>query len=468
MAAISGLAGLTGPAWNEPVAGVIDVVVFGAKSDGKTQFITHAIRTLEGVSPAGLSASERQQNEMILNLVVNAKRPAPQANPDRNVRHYVFRAKADKIWEGMSTGDRLASVWRSGAVRGYAILALLSAIVTGAALFALRGGVIDQFVAAGAAISLLAGLWMAHAAARRAVLSRGEVEVCFWDVAGEDVYSDRGAGGYHSFLDMLARARRIHATAGGGPPRGHAMAPILMCNPISVGTRAEDSSYARLRLIMPTFASLQRPHPDVLVVVNRWRLVRAVCASGSGDVDDIVAVVPVARDVAAATSAGGPRDPMPCVRRSVVLKHCRDGDPPEVGSTRFVTVSYEAGLDPAVEEAEWKSYDDLPADVRARWGPPAETGVKSVLTYTYSEGPGALGGETAQTFFGWMAKMLWAKPADPSEEAAEAPVFTQQENVGSGTVKMYAVDPRAPLAGDERAARSGAVENPGGFRSSGR
>ncbi len=463
VAGIAGLAGLTGPAWGDKVSGVVDVVVFGAKSDGKTQFITHAIRTVEAFAPAGLSAEERLQNEKILSLVVNAKRPTPEANPDRRVRHYVFRMKPEKIYQGLGIVDRARALWRSGALAGYAALATLSAVAVGAAIFLLRRG-LDEAVLGGAVASLLGGLWLAGRAARTAFLGEGELEVCFWDVAGEDVYSDRGAGGYHSFLEMLVRARRVHNPAG----RRYALAPILICNPLSVGTRAEDSPYARLRMIMPTFAALGRPQPDVLVVVNRWRLVRAICGPGAGEADDCVVVLPIARDIdnsAAAAAPDAARDPIPVIRRSVVIKHCRDGDPPEIGSTRFETVHYEAGLDPSCEELEWPGWDKLPEDVRGRWSEAKDKELKAFYRYTYSEGPGSLVGETALSFFGWMARLLWNGAPPSEEEQAEPQPQPKPAELPGGTVKMYAVSEQS----GERAARSpSAAENPGGFRSGGR
>src|SRR5262249_2095447 len=78
-----GLAGLTAPGSDEGVALVVDAVVLGAKGDGKTQLITHAIRTLDARPAAGLGTEEQLQNEKILGLVLNAKRPMPEANPDK-------------------------------------------------------------------------------------------------------------------------------------------------------------------------------------------------------------------------------------------------------------------------------------------------------------------------------------------------------------------------------------------------
>jgi len=203
--------------------------------------------------------------------------------------------------------------------------------------------------------------------------------------------------------------------------------------------------------------------------------VRAI-SSGAGEAEDCVAVLPVAREHEAdpITDANGSvaKAPLPVVRRSVVLKHCRDGDPPEVGSTRFETVSYEAGLDPSVDEAEWKGWDQLPADVRSRWGLPAdvEKDVKALFTYKYAEGPGVLEGDTAASVYGWLGRLIWtdrvsaraaATAASSSSATTSQPISEPvPPQLSTGTVKMYAVD--------ERAARSGAVENPGGFRSGGR
>src|SRR5262249_52037019 len=124
-------------------------------------------------------------------------------------------------------------------------------------------------------------------------------------------------------------------------------------------------------------------------------------------------------------------------------------------------------LDPACEEQEWPGWDKLPEDVRARWSESKEGPLKALYRYTYSEGPGSLVDETARSFFGWMARLLWnGPPPTPEAENEEAEPKPQPKPVElpSGTVKMYAVSENS-----ERSGRStSSAENPGGFRSGGR
>jgi hypothetical protein len=437
VAGLSGLVGLTAP--DDEVAGVVDVVVIGAKSDGKTQFITHAIRTLDAQAPAGLSTEEKLQNEKILGLVLNPKRPLPEANPDRKVRHYVFRVKAPAfLGGGIAGGLRLLG----GALTWRGIVALLGAAACAAAV-RIAHGALDGF-ALGAAIgaAVLGGAW-AFLDAWMAFRRQDEVEVVFWDVAGEDVFGDRGAGDYHQFLAALVRARRQD----GGR---HALAPALICNPLAVGTLAEDSPFARLRMIMPSFAKLHRAQPDVLVVVNRWDLVRAIVADGEAAADEIVGVVPVGREAAAGATgaAGPPSEALPLVKRSVILRHCVDGDHAPIGGVRFRTIRYEAGLDTQVDEKPWS-----PELLAGRFSAPA-TEPSRVVTYRYAEGPGSLGGDAGRGLFAWIAGILWSRAARSS---GSAPVDATEVQDSSTTVKMFAT-PR-PTDPSSKEASSG------GFRS---
>ena len=73
------------------------------------------------------------------------------------------------------------------------------------------------------------------------------MEVAFWDVAGEQVYSSSAADYYH-LLAHLVEARRRRAEQLG---RAYAFAPILICNPISLGTADEGSPYERMRQLLP-------------------------------------------------------------------------------------------------------------------------------------------------------------------------------------------------------------------------
>ena len=74
-------------------------------------------------------------------------------------------------------------------------------------------------------------------AARRRLAKSGEIEVVFWDVAGEHVYS-AAAADYYALLAALVDVRQRRADELG---RGYALAPVLICNPIALGTTASVS-----------------------------------------------------------------------------------------------------------------------------------------------------------------------------------------------------------------------------------
>lgn len=437
---LSGLAGLTAP--RVGASHVVDVVVLGAKGDGKTQLITHAIRTLDARSPAGLSSEEQLQNEKILQLVLNAKRPLPEANPDKKVRHYVFHVRPDVIYEGLGPLARLGLLLRARLAMAYLLAVALSVPIVLGVLRVVRGA-LDVPVLVGGALAAVLGAAWALRHARHELGDAGDVEVVFWDVAGEDVYSDRGAGSYHSFLSALAARRRADRP-------GYGLGPVLICNPMGLGRSREDSPYARLRMILPSFAALQG-EPEVLVVVNRSRLASAICARGA-DGDELCAVLPVARDASTAGGDGGPRDALPIVRRKVALAHCYDAEPENAGKTRFPTVRYDAGLDAETHESDWPGWDKMSADARARWSEPAGPPAK-LIEYRYAEGPGALSGDAAAGFFGWLARVTWPWRRAPLELAEEAPAAAPS-SPEPGTVKMYA----AALAEPPE-------EKRGGFRS---
>lgn len=452
---LSGLAGLTAPQGG--VSLVMDVVVLGAKGDGKTQLITHAIRTLDARAAIGLSADELLQNEKILHLVLNAKRPLPEANPDRKVRHYVFRVRPEVIAAGLGPLARLALLVRARLVGPYLLATLASAALVFGAIALLRGAV-DVAAFVGAGLSAAAGLALAGAAARRALAERGDAEVVFWDVAGEDVYSDRGAGSYHSFLSALTERRRADRRDG-----SYALAPVLICNPQGLGKSLTDSPYARLRMILPTFATLHG-RPEVLVVVNRSRLAAAVCDRQAA-ADEIAAVLPVARDASSpgpGAQGTAPLDPLPVVRRDVVLAHCYDAEPEAAGTTRFTTIRYDAGLDAETRDDPWPGYEQLPADARARWGEPSGADeIARLIEYRYAEGPGTLSGDAALGFFGWLARVGWPwwRPTVAGVTPAAQPAAREEPVVPeASTAKMYA----PALVGDSPPA---VEEKRGGFRS---
>src|SRR3569623_1930663 len=175
IAELRGLAALTDP--DDEVAAVIDLAVMGARGDGKTQFLVHAIRALHGRAPA------------------------------------LF--------------ERLG--WR-GSLRLACRLARVTALVAASCLFvvaglvlALRGPMAPAVIvgASGAVRGAMAALF-----ARRRIESAGEIDIVFWDVAGEQIYSPHAAD-YHALLGRLASARRRRAESLGRP---YSFGPVLVCN----------------------------------------------------------------------------------------------------------------------------------------------------------------------------------------------------------------------------------------------
>jgi hypothetical protein len=117
-----------------------------------------------------------------------------------------------------------------------------------------QGGLV--FGASGALVGAIAAL-----VARRRLSRFGDIEIVFWDVAGEQVYS-AAAADYYTLMGRLVDARRRRADELG---RAYAFAPILICNPLALGTDDEGSPYERLRELLPLFAALDR---DALVSTN--------------------------------------------------------------------------------------------------------------------------------------------------------------------------------------------------------
>src|SRR6187401_307666 len=68
IAELRGLGTLTDP--DDEVAAVIDLAVIGARGDGKTQFIVHAIRALHAHAPA-LDGAEQRLNQDVMRLVLD-------------------------------------------------------------------------------------------------------------------------------------------------------------------------------------------------------------------------------------------------------------------------------------------------------------------------------------------------------------------------------------------------------------
>jgi hypothetical protein len=384
---------------------VVDIAVIGARGDGKTQFIVHAIRTLRAYAPS-LTGDEHKHNREIMQVVMNARAPRPDATPPGVVPHYVFRIRPDALLDQLGPGGRTALLARAAGLRGHGLLAGLNAAAVGGATFALgHGAIAAGAVAGGAAVvgGALAGLM-----SRRRFVRSGEIEVVFWDVAGEHVYAESAAD-YYSFLSALVRARRATLD------RAYGFAPVLVCNPMAVGVHAEGSPYARLRQLLPLYASLDPARPRALIAINRWSVVEEVCAPDS-DRDEVVALAAAARDDDAA--ARRPAAELPRVRRDVVRRLCRDADDGPDDGVDLTHLRYDAGV-------------ECELTTRPR-EPEAAADDPPIIDYVYAEGPGAFGGDARGGFLRWLGELAY-DPARRRAAVRKARALPDEDETEPGT-----------------------------------
>jgi hypothetical protein len=391
---LRGLAALGDP--DDGVAAVIDVPVIGARGDGKTQFIVHAIRTLRAHAPA-LVGDEQALNRAVMRTVLDPRAPRPDATPPGVVPHYVFRVRptAQLARIGWLGAARLLS--RGGGATGALIVSTMVAIAIGTVVAAATRspslGLAIGAVAVGVA-AIVAGV-----VARRRLAAAGDLEVVFWDVAGEHVYSATAAD-YYALLANLVDARRRRADELG---RGYALAPVLICNPVALGTTVEGSPYHRLRELLPLFAALDRDAARALIAINRWSVVDPICARGA-DRDEAIAVY--------ATGAGEPAEAAahPArVVRDVVREHCLDSEDGRRGEVTLRYLRYDTGI--ATEIA-------VDAD--------------GAIRYRFDDGPGAFTGDAERAFLGWLFDLVtWPRPdgapaprGEPDGESAVDPGHT--------------------------------------------
>lgn len=399
---IRGLTSLTEPAPGDPVGAVVDVAVIGARGDGKTQFIVHAIRTLRAYAPL-LEGAEHQYNRDALQVVLNARESRPDATAPGVVPHYVFRIRPRSLLSQVGFGGRFRILARAAGLGGLLLLSLVNAAALAAVLYTVRGGP-DAAVIAAPAAALVAGAALGWLLARRRFGRTGEIEIVFWDVAGEHVYSDSAAD-YYSFLSALVRQRRRRTTA----TRGYAFAPVLICNPLSLGIHAEGSSYARLRKLIPLFASLEVRAPKAMVAINRWSVVERVCEPDS-DRDEQVALVPQNRgdlERAASEPAAPATDPLPVVRREVLRRHCLDAEDGSEVDVRFTYLRYDAGMQCEFRDRPWAGWSELGDGAQRRWRAPTSAEPSVAIDYIYEEGPSSFEGRTAARFLGWLANLAY-------------------------------------------------------------
>ena len=316
IAELRGLGSLTDP--DDDAAAVIDLAVIGARGDGKTQFIVHAIRALHAHAPA-LEGAEQRLNQDVMRLVLDPRATRPDATPPGVVPHFTFRVRAAGLLDRLRGTSAVRLAWRAGRV-GFAIVLAIALAVAGAVVAA-RGDAAAGVVvgASGALVGAIAALM-----SRRRISGLGDVEVVFWDIAGEQVYS-AAAADYYTLLGRLVDARRRRAEARG---RAYAFVPVLICNPLALGTDDEGSPYERLRELLPLFAALDRDAARALIAINRWSVVDPICARGALR-DEVVSVTSCARGEEPST----PR----VVAREQVRAHCLDA---EDGRDKGVRVTY--------------------------------------------------------------------------------------------------------------------------------
>ncbi|HWN68668.1 MAG TPA: hypothetical protein VNM90_13615, partial [Haliangium sp.] len=294
------------------------------------------------------------------------------------------------------------------------------------------------------------------------------------------------------FLGALVTRRRERSPAG----RAYAFAPVLLCNPTALGTRAQGSSYTRLRQILPMFASLNEALPRGLVAINRWAVVDHVCAPDA-DRDDVVAVASRPRAPGSETAHGrtevrpapGEIDAsalphLPAVRRDVVRAHCLDAEDGRESELDIAYLRYDAGMQCEIEERPWPGWEALDEEIQAQWQPPAEGTPQRLLDYVYEDGPGAFEGEARRDFLRWLAHLAFhrrsyapgraadagpgraadAAPAGESDRPSEAPVGRaagERERVASPRPAASAAEEWIRSADVPAARRSGEPGEPG-------
>jgi hypothetical protein len=435
IAELRGLAALTDP--DDDVAAVIDLAVMGARGDGKTQFLVHAIRALHGRAPA-LTGSEQELNLAMMRLVLDPRAQRPDATPPGVVPHFTFRVRAAALFERLGWRGSLGLACRLARVTGLVVAACLFTIV--GLVMALRGPVAPAVIvgASGAVLGAAAALL-----ARRRIDSAGEIEIVFWDVAGEQIYSPNAAD-YHALLGRLVSARRRRAEALGRP---YSFAPVLICNPIALGTFDEGSPYVRLRALLPMFASIDRDASRALVAINRYSVVDRICARGAIR-DEIVAVTTRPR--------GEPATPVQHVARELVREHCLDAEDGRDGHVAIQYLRYDTAIRSTVEV-------DLDA---------------ATLAYEYDDGPGTFSGDAHRRFLEWISGLPRWTPVyvtEPELKRSEStPPRVAEEPVRSwptlGSPKLAvagrgavpdlgwsAVPSRGPGAGVEKVRAEGSV-----------
>jgi hypothetical protein len=311
-----------------------------------------------------------------MRAVLDPRSPRPDATPPGVVPHVTFRVRCAGL---------LSRLGIFGGARLLARVGGLGSLVVGA-LLAIAGIAVATRATSSGAVLAVGGVLIATFAivrARGRLAKLGEIEIAFWDVAGEQVYS-AAAADYYTLLGALVDARRRRANELG---RSYAFAPVLICNPLALGTADTGSPYERLRELLPLFAA-HGGDSRALVAINRWSVVDPICVRGAPR-DEVVAVTACAHGEPAAQ----PRE----VARDVVRSCCLDVEDGRDGDVRVDYLRYDTAMRANVSAED------------------------SALVYDYEEGPGSFDGRARARFLGWLLGMVrWDAPRAVTAPAAIA------------------------------------------------
>ncbi len=373
----SGAASLTDP--GDDVAAVVDLAVIGCRGDGKTQFILNAIRTLDAYAAPGLADTERENSQRIHRIALDARAPSLDATAPGARPHYVYRVEPGSLLGQLGAGAKLGLLARTARLWLHVALALVNGALIGALLWFL-GKAPALAAGAGGGLALVMSI-VGLALSVRRFKSAGEIEVVFWDVAGEDALK---GGDYHELLRIVVERRRAE-------DRPYGFAPVLVCNPLSLEWHKDGGSYVSLKKLLPMYASLDRIDRRALVVITRARLIEEICADGSDEDERIAVRSLVRRDVhgrADGTALPVRHDEPVVVRRGAVQRHCRDADD---GNEHGIDVSY----------LRYDAGDDCTLVTR-----PGADGTP-VLEYTYTDDVAAFDGEARGKFLAWLGEVAY-------------------------------------------------------------
>lgn len=425
---LAGLNSLTSPKPDKGIAGVVDVIVVGAVEDGKTQFITQAIDAVHGRLPRGQGGLSMDEIEYNLFIHRTARRTLvnPRATERGKVRHYVAWASLPKLMSRLGLGDKLTVLrgrrllWRCAFACFLYLLTVVGVYVALVYGFGRDGRMGELGTGAAAFVGLLWTLYFTRRHVRKDITERAkQVEFVFWDVAGEDIVSRDEATGTSSpfflFVEDLVAARSRYITK----HFEYGLAIVLVCNPLTLGTDAEDSLYARTQRMMTEIHKLSL-QPEVLVVVNRYGLVQGMCKPGANNKKNQLVAILDQRIV----DHGQPKTtPASLLRRSVVHETCNLGDKRVVDGVTFRQIRYDAAGKHEYHEEPWPGWDQLEQPERfAHLSKDAD--IQRIGHYSYRETTAGLTGRPGARLRSWLIKQLWSKASqaviEPPEGAEHA------------------------------------------------